>query len=124
MINTLAKLFIAGLAVGCVGSAVADNRHHRHESFPKDVDAFHAVLAPIWHAAPGKDRSQRACAKANEMEGLAKDIRSGDASSLTAAVAALQLKCQGSQQDVDAALFDVHEAFHRLIESTAVPGRV
>jgi hypothetical protein len=81
------------------------------------VDAFHSVLAPIWHARPGDERSQKACAKAAEMEGVAKDIRSSDATPLVASIATLKLKCQGNKKaDVDVALGEVHEAFHRLIE--------
>lgn len=78
--------------------------------------ALHSVLAPVWHSRPGKERSGNACAKADEMERLAKDIRSGDAAPLAASVADLKKTCQGRQGDVDAALFDVHDAFHRLAE--------
>ena len=116
MIKRLAKLFIACVAGGGICTAVADDHHHMHDQFPKDVDAFHSVLAPIWHSAPGQERTQNACSKASEMEGLAKGIRTSDATPLVASVATLKLKCQGDQADVDAALFDVHEAFHRLIE--------
>ena len=111
---------ILALAVSLlVGSAFAQDHHEghmHHHQFPQDVDAFHSVLAPIWHAQPGKERSRNACAKANEMEKLAKDIRSGDASPLVAAVGSLKKSCRGKQGDVDTALTQVHEAFHRLIE--------
>lgn len=115
MITKLTQLSIA-CVMGCsIGAAIGDEHHHMHR-FPKDVDAFHAVLAPIWHSAPGKERLQAACAKANEMEGLAKRIRSTDATELLGAVGALKTKCQGNQESVEAAFGDVHEAFHHLIE--------
>jgi hypothetical protein len=112
------KSIIALAATLFVGGAAAEERHggHMHHHFPKDVDAFHAVLAPLWHARPGPERAHAACAKADEMERLAKDIRSGDAAPLAASVANLKKTCPGRQGEVDAALFDVHEAFHRLAE--------
>lgn len=115
MIKKLTRLSIACVMWSSIGAAIADEHHHMHR-FPKDVDAFHAVLAPIWHSAPGKARLQAACAKANEMEGLAKGIRSTDATELLGSVGTLKTTCQGDQGAVEAALGDVHEAFHHLIE--------
>lgn len=113
-----ASLIVALAAAHLIGSASAEDHRegHMHHHFPKDIDAFHSVLAPLWHARPGKERSQNACAKAGEMERLAKDIRSGAAAPLLASIGTLKKKCQGNQADIDAALFDVHEAFHRLAE--------
>lgn len=112
------SLIIGLVAAHLVGSAFAEDGHapHMHHHFPKDVEAFHSVLAPLWHAAPGKGRSRDACAKAGEMDTLARDIRSGDAAPLIASVVALKARCQDAQGDIDAALSDVHEAFHRLAE--------
>ena len=109
-----AQLLIACVAGCCIGSAVADDHHMHH--FAKDVDAFHSVLAPIWHAPQSIERRQTACAKASEMEGLAKSIRSTNASHLVGSVAILKTICQSDQAAVEAALGDVHEAFHHLIE--------
>lgn len=116
--NKLASLIVALAAAHLVGSAIAEEHRggHMHHHFAKDVDAFHSVLAPLWHARPGKERARNACAKADEMERLAKDIRSGDAAPLAVAVVDLKKRCQDKQGDVDAALYDVHEAFHRLAE--------
>lgn len=108
------SLIAAVVAAQLVGSAIAEEQMHDH--FPRDVDAFHSVLAPLWHARPGKERSRDACAKADELESLAKDIRSADASPLLTSVAALKKTCQSNQADIDAALFGVHEAFHGLAE--------
>lgn len=100
-------------------NGASGQEHHRHH-FAPDVDAFHSVLAPIWHARPGKARSQDACAKAGQLAALARDIRSTDASALRASIVALEGKCQGKSAEVDGALHDVHEAFHRLIEPPSV----
>lgn len=115
MNKQLSRMFLAALAALWLGGAIADEHERMHRHLPKDIDAFHSLLAPIWHARPGKARLQDACAKAAEMEQLAKGIQSADAAPLVAASTALQTKCKASPADVDAALFDVHEAFHRLI---------
>lgn len=102
------------LATLSLGTAYAQPHHH---SFPQDIDAFHAVLAPIWHARPGKARSRDACAKAGKMAALAADIQSTNATALKTSIAALQTTCKGKPADIDGALHDVHEAFHTLIEA-------
>jgi hypothetical protein len=118
MNKKLTRLFISCLAGSCIGNAFADEHQHMHR-FPKDVDAFHAVLAPIWHSAPGKERLQTACAKAEQMEILAKRIQSSDASPLVGTVATLKTQCLGGPAGVEAAFGDVHDAFHHLIEPKA-----
>ena len=105
-------LFSALVIATCLGTAIADDHHHHH--LAKDVDAFHAVLAPVWHARPGPERLPNACAKVHELARLASDIRSTDASKLVASIASMKTACQSKQGDVDGAFYDVHEAFHHL----------
>lgn len=69
--------------------------------------------------APARSVRASACAQAAEMEKLAKGIQSSDATPLLATINALQGKCKGKLADVDAAFFDVHEAFHQLIDAPA-----
>lgn len=116
MTKRLARILIAAIAAQWAGGAIAEGYRHHHR-FAPDVDAFHAVLAPVWHARPGKARSRDACAKAGRMGALAADIRSADAAALRDAVSALKATCKQKPADVDGALHDVHEAFHRLIEA-------
>lgn len=104
----------AALVVGHVGAQEPHDRHSHQ--FAKDIDAFHAVLAPLWHSRPGAERSRNVCAKAGQMETLSKEIRSADAGKLSASSVALKKRCQASPNDIDGALFDVHEAFHHLAE--------
>lgn len=113
-ISTGNILLVAAILLG--GNAFADEHGHMHHNFSKDVDAFHAVLAPVWHARPGPARTQDACNKAGEMARLAEDIRSADNRQLNASINVLKGKCDGGKGEVDVALYDVHEAFHRLIE--------
>ncbi len=119
MAKRFTRFFLAVSTVLWVAAAIADEHGHMHHAFPKDIDAFHATLAPVWHARAGKARSQNACAKAAEMATLAKDIQSADATALVGSVAALQSTCKRKAKlaEVDAALSDVHEAFHHLIDA-------
>lgn len=116
------KMTLAVCSALLVTAALAESQghnHHHHHDFPKDVEAFHAVLAPVWHARPGKQRLLDACTKAPEMETLAKNIQSADAKPLVATIQTLKAKCKSKPGDVDAAFFDVHEAFHHLIDAPA-----
>lgn len=107
-------------AAAFVANAIAQSDHERHpHGFARDVDALHAVLAPLWHARAGKERSENVCAQAPGLEGLARDIRSGDATVLVTSIVALKAQCQASPTDIDAAFARVHDAFHHLAE----PGR-
>ena len=114
----ISKNLFAVLAFTLSGAVVAEVPNHHHHNLAKDVDAFHAVLAPLWHARPGPERLPNACAKADELARLAGGIRSTDASKLIASIANLKTMCQNQQGDVDGAFYDVHEAFHRLLDST------
>lgn len=110
-------LIAATLAALLAGSAEAADRHEQHHhDFAQDVDAFHAVLAPLWHARPGQERTRNVCAQTTQLASRAAEIRSGDAKTLVASVAALQQRCQTQPADIDAAFFDVHQAFHHVAE--------
>ena len=121
MSKSFAPLLLTATTALWFGTATADEHGHAHPSFAPDVDAFHSVLAPIWHARPGKARLRDACAQADEMGKRAGAIRSADASALIAAVTRLQVTCKSQPAGIDSAFFDVHEAFHGLID--AHPGR-
>ncbi|OHC69395.1 MAG: hypothetical protein A2045_11215 [Rhodocyclales bacterium GWA2_65_20] len=105
---------LAALSVGSAGAA--DPREKHAHDFAKDVDAFHAVLAPLWHARPGKERAQNVCVQAPRLEQLAAAIHSGNPRPLQASVAALRAQCQSAPADIDAVFSQVHDAFHRLVE--------
>lgn len=108
--------FIAMILTTPVSADPGHEQHAHHHHFNQDVESFHAVLAPLWHSRPGKERTVNVCAKANQLETLAKDIHSADAKPMLAKLAILKQKCKTNRNDVDAAFFDVHEAFHQLID--------
>lgn len=116
------KLSVFVLTATCMGAVMAEVPDHHHHNFAKDVDALHAVLAPIWHARPGSERLPNACAKVDELGRLASDIRSTDASNLVASIATMKTACQG-KGDVEGAFYDVHEAFHHLIDAKPAPAK-
>lgn len=109
-------LFAAALLSGGAFAAEPPGHHAHHHAFAPDVDAFHAVLAPLWHARPGKERSRNTCAQVGQLETLAGNIRSADAKPLLGSIAVLKKQCRTAPGNIDAAFFDVHEAFHRLID--------
>jgi hypothetical protein len=111
-------LIVAALLIG--GSALAEDKRERHpHAFAKDVDALHAALAPLWHAQPGKERARNVCAQVERLDGLAREIRSGDARAMLASIEGLKAQCLASPAEIDAAFAKVHDAFHDLAE----PGR-
>jgi hypothetical protein len=111
------KLIVALATATLAVSASAEDKHEKHHHhFAKDVDALHSVLAPLWHAKPGKARSQKVCAQAGQLASLSKDIRSGDNSALLASITALKAQCQMKPADIDAVFSQVHDAFHRLVD--------
>lgn len=110
--------FLAALAIGSTGAAAQQGPgHHHHHHFADDVEAFHSVLAPIWHAPRSQARNRDACRQAGRMVEQAQAIQSADAGKLQASAAALKDRCRAGKGGVEAALFDVHEEFHRLIEA-------
>lgn len=110
------KIKLLSVALLIASGFVHADEHHPHPKFAKDVDAFHAVLAPLWHARPGSERSQNTCAKVGEMSKLAADIRTTNSTQLVESLATLSGVCQSNPAGVDGAFHDVHEAFHRLID--------
>lgn len=108
------------IAAMAFGSALAEGPRERHaHHFAKDVDTFHAVLAPLWHARPGAERAQGVCAQQPRLAQLASAIQSGNAKPLLSALAALKTQCQTDPSAIDGAFAQVHDAFHHLAE----PGR-
>lgn len=100
------------------GSAAAQGFRDPHpREFAKDVDAFHSILAPVWHMPLGKERSRQACAQSDKLQAAAGAIRSADGTQLIGAVSAFKTQCQGNPAQVDEAFAQVHEAFHHLIEA-------
>lgn len=118
MQKEFSHLIVALVATLSLGAGTAQAQYDQHaQPFTKEVDAFHSVLAPLWHTPAGAERSQEVCAQAATLEKLAKEIPGAKAQPLVASVSALMAQCQTKPSDIDAPLTRVHQAFHRLIES-------
>jgi hypothetical protein len=112
------KLIAITAATLLVGSVAAEDQHDGHaHDFASDIAAFHSVLAPLWHAGTGRERSRQICAQAVRLENQAMEIHSADSKQLLTTLDTLRTQCQTSPANVDAAFAQVHEAFHRLAEN-------
>lgn len=110
------QIALAVAALWAASATAAEFRQHPHR-LAADVDAFHSVLAPVWHMPMGKERSRKACAQAGKMETTAGAIRSTDATQLIDSVSAFRAQCRANPAKVDEAFAQVHEAFHHLMEA-------
>jgi hypothetical protein len=119
--------------VGKAGSAAeAHSETGEHEmAMPPELEAFHDVLAPRWHAEKGQKRMDDTCAAVPDFQKDADAIakatppRSANADAwtngtkqLVAAVAGLDTACKGKDLAAFETAFEkVHESFHVLLEA-------
>lgn len=108
---------------------------HSHEgeehNLTPEMTAFHDVLAPLWHAEAGPDRTSQTCVESGRMLDLANGIQNApvperaDAGKWELAVRDLMLSITVLQDScpaeadgaaADEAFAGVHDAFHGLME--------
>jgi hypothetical protein len=95
-------------------SAAAASTTVPSSASPKaSIDAFHDVLAPLWHSPESPERTARTCAAVPDLEAKAQDI--GDAP-LVEAIHALGAECAGDRAAFQPKLATVHDAFHAAME--------
>lgn len=109
----MTRFLITAAAMLLSGTVLAEGEH-KH-AFAEDVDAFHNVLSPLWHAEDSADRRANTCKAAPELVRLAGAIRSSDASALQQQAVLLQKQCQHSVAGIDDQFAALHDAFHALI---------
>jgi hypothetical protein len=73
------------------------------------IDSFHDLLAPLWHAPEGAERTAKTCDAVPELEKRAQDM--GDAP-LVEALHALEAECAGDRAAFQPKFSAVHDAFH------------
>ncbi len=140
MHHRLAAALVLALAAACGGSskpapaAPAGDEHATHHegdhpTMPPALDAFHAKLSPLWHAAPGPQRQSDTCGEAEVMSGQLDEVAMApapegvDAAAWQAGVGELQARWTALLEDcaqVDAENFDTlfpaaHDAFHAVL---------
>jgi hypothetical protein len=81
------------------------------------IDAFHDVLAPLWHSPESGERTDRTCAAVPTLETRAQDV--GDAT-LVETVQALAAECTGDRAAFKPKFAAVHDAFHAAMEKAGV----
>jgi hypothetical protein len=107
---------------------------HEHGDLGASLNAFHEVLAPLWHATKGDARTGSTCDAASDLHERALAVDSGgppanaadpdgykaNAKALVVAVDDLGTECQKSgRPDFDAKFSKVHDAFHAVMASSA-----
>jgi hypothetical protein len=108
----------------------ADGEHHAN--LPPDVNAFHELLRPLWHAEMGDKRRADTCAAAPQMtsnaDAIGKSVPPQTANAdrwtaatkgLVEAVPALDAACKsGDAAKFETAFSGVHDAFHALMQAS------
>jgi hypothetical protein len=116
---------LALVACAACGGTVRDTnrpvtaeRYAGEEPGAKDsIDAFHDVLAPLWHAADTPERTENTCKALPKLERLSQDV--GDAP-LVESVQALAAECLGDRTAFKPKFSSVHDAFHAAMDKAGV----
>lgn len=108
--------------------------HHEHGDLSAPLNAFHDVLAPLWHAAKGDTRTGNTCAAASDLHDRALAVDAGGppanahqpdaykerAKKLVVSVDDLGVECgKAGRPDFEKKFSAVHDAFHDVMEASA-----
>lgn len=113
----LCALLLAACGGGGKTVAPSPTPQQQPVSSKAAIDAFHDVLAPLWHSPESPERTAKTCAAVPVMESKAQDV--GDAP-LVEAVHALGAECAGDKAAFQPRFAEVHTAFHAAMERTGV----
>jgi hypothetical protein len=108
----------------------AEDEHHGKLS--PEVNAFHEVLRPLWHAEKGDKRKADTCAAVPQLtssaDAIAKSVPpetanadrwTGATKALVAAVPELDTACKsGDMGKFETAFSNLHDAFHALMAAS------
>jgi hypothetical protein len=118
-------------------------KHGKHGEREKQAPAMagpvgelHAVLAPVWHSAPGAGRAAKACEQAQALreraaavsaapppEGASPERAAATKDLVTAADALVAACAAEGKPEVEAKLSTFHDAFHKVAELSGHGGR-
>ena len=108
--------------------------HHEHGDLSAPLNAFHDVLAPLWHGAKGDTRVANTCSAAADLHDRAVAIDAGGppanaqqpdaykerAKNLVVSVDDLGVECgKTGRPDFEKKFSAVHDAFHDVMEASA-----
>lgn len=105
--------------------------HDEHGAMPPEVVAFHDRLAPLWHAAPGPERTTGACDAMGDFNQLIANLEKAPApptvesalwservAGLHTALSEFGIDCvEHDAAGFDAKFETMHNAFHALIDT-------
>ncbi|MCP5143642.1 MAG: hypothetical protein H6978_02345 [Gammaproteobacteria bacterium] len=108
---------LLGPLLGAFAFAVqAAEEDHAHE-FTAEVNAFHQVMAPLWHAPKDAERMAGTCATLPQMNALADRIKAANVGLLKDALKGMEQPCgSGNERAFEAAFEQLHDAFHAVSE--------
>jgi hypothetical protein len=124
--SLLLSLVVALPLVGCAHHHERARAQHPELAPQGGLQAFHDVLGPVYHEAPGASRDEQTCAAAAKLKAAASavvaestsdaDRATGEA--LAQSVDALATACQAADRaEVGSRLEAVHDAFHAVMEA-------
>lgn len=108
--------------------------HEEHGELSGSLNAFHDILAPLWHGAKGDSRTTSTCAAVADLHDGAIAVDKGGppanaaqpdqfrerSKKLIVAVDDLGAECKKTgRPDFEAKFATVHDAFHGVMESSA-----
>ena len=132
--KTTFSIVALALALGCGGapkeSTTTPPPPAGEHKLPAELDAFHEVLGPRWHASQGQGRKDYTCVAMMDFKMKSAAVKASAAPAgvdaakwaeggthLEGSVTALETACGGTDVAAfDAALKTVHEEFHELVE--------
>lgn len=86
-----------------------------HPELPPALHAFHELLAPLWHAAEGDERTQKTCDAVADFRIKAAAVENG--TEVVAAVEMLAGACGvAARPEFQAKFGALHDAFHAAME--------
>lgn len=131
------SILVAVACVACGGSPPpetheGDSHEAEHEALPESVRGFHDVLAPLWHAEAGPQRTEDTCAAVPSMREKVESVRTtpppaaaeGDPAgwqsstdALGQSIEDLATECAAEgRPGFEQKFAAVHDAFHALAE--------
>lgn len=137
MTRVALALALAAAVAACGGKSApktstvvhSDEMHAQHDGLPPEVAAFHDRLAPLYHAEPGKARTEETCAAVPDFNALVDNLGRAPApptvdatawgehvGTLRGSVGELAADCGNGAAGFDAKFETLHDSFHALIE--------
>jgi len=118
---------------GATTPGAGEGKEDHHHKLTPELDAFHGLLAPLWHADKGEARRAKTCSSVPDFKTKAAAVKAAAApasvdaatwssagAELEAAVTGLETACGGADPAAFEPAFEaVHAKFHGAMELVA-----